>query len=155
MRARPAGMDDALGNALMVEMKDFLAKDEILEQRRAASACFQAVLVVGDAMAEIVGEMRRVVAMIGIARDHLLRFAAGACDGVCGRLAYAWRMMVQAVGKAGRGVGLSQCCSPYVVTNGTRCPSDSGAGGRTLLKRIQGNEVPRRGGQGLPAAPGV
>jgi len=40
-------MDDALGDAFMVEMEDFLAKVEILEKGRTASALFQAVLIVG------------------------------------------------------------------------------------------------------------
>src|SRR3546814_862441 len=34
VRARPARMDDAFGNVLMVEMEDFLAEGEILEQGR-------------------------------------------------------------------------------------------------------------------------
>ena len=46
-------MDDALGNALMVEVLDLLAQDEILEQRRAASAGLQRVLVVADGHAMI------------------------------------------------------------------------------------------------------
>ncbi len=36
VRAGTAGMDDALGNALMVEMGDLLAQDEVLEQGRPA-----------------------------------------------------------------------------------------------------------------------
>ena len=48
MRAIAAGVDDALGNPLMVEMKDFFAEVEILQQRRAARTLFQAVLVVSD-----------------------------------------------------------------------------------------------------------
>ena len=41
-------MHDTLGNALMVEMRDLLAQDEIFEQRRAARAALQRILVVGD-----------------------------------------------------------------------------------------------------------
>jgi hypothetical protein len=48
VRAGAARVDDALGNALVVEMEDLLAEDEILEQRRTAGAEPQAVLVVGD-----------------------------------------------------------------------------------------------------------
>src|SRR5215510_6085859 len=33
---RAARMNDSLGNALMIEMSDLLAKDEVLEERRAA-----------------------------------------------------------------------------------------------------------------------
>ena len=41
-------MHDALGDALVVEMGDLLAEDEVFEQRRPARAAFQRVLVVGD-----------------------------------------------------------------------------------------------------------
>ena len=44
--AGAASMHDAFGNTLMIEVGDFLAKNEILEQRRAAKAGFQRVLVV-------------------------------------------------------------------------------------------------------------
>src|SRR5664280_2551341 len=33
MRARRARVNDALGNSLVIEMRDFVAKDEILDQR--------------------------------------------------------------------------------------------------------------------------
>jgi hypothetical protein len=39
-------MDDALGNALMVEMGDLLAEDEILQQGRPARTDLQGVLIV-------------------------------------------------------------------------------------------------------------
>ena len=38
VRARAARMHDALGNALMVEVRDLLAEDEVFEQRRARAA---------------------------------------------------------------------------------------------------------------------
>ena len=41
-------MHDALGDALVVEVGDLLAKDEVLEQRRAAQARLQRVLIVRD-----------------------------------------------------------------------------------------------------------
>ena len=47
VRARTAGMNDALGYALVVEMGDLLAQDEIFEQRRPAKPGLQRVLVVG------------------------------------------------------------------------------------------------------------
>jgi hypothetical protein len=59
MRARSAGVDDAFGDTLVVEVEDLLAQDEVFQQRRAAFPGAQAVLVVGDAMAEIVGETGR------------------------------------------------------------------------------------------------
>jgi hypothetical protein len=46
-RAAP-GMDDALGNPLVVEVGDLLAQDEVFEQRRPARMGAQRVLVVGD-----------------------------------------------------------------------------------------------------------
>ena len=48
MSARAAGVDDALGNPLVVEVGDLLAQDEIFEQRRPAQSRFQGILVVGD-----------------------------------------------------------------------------------------------------------
>ena len=49
-------MDDALGNALVVEVGDLLAEDEVLEQRRPARAGAQRVLVVGDRRALVGGQ---------------------------------------------------------------------------------------------------
>src|SRR5690554_4857885 len=43
-----AGMHDALGDALMVEVGDLLAKNEVLEQRRSAAPRLQRGLVIGD-----------------------------------------------------------------------------------------------------------
>src|SRR5690606_25928289 len=43
-----AGMHDALGDALMVEVGDLLAKNEVLEQRRSADPRLQRGLVIGD-----------------------------------------------------------------------------------------------------------
>ena len=45
VRRRAARVHDALGNALVVEVRDLLAQDEILEQRRAAEPGLQRVLV--------------------------------------------------------------------------------------------------------------
>ena len=52
-------MHDALGNALVVEVGDLLAKDEVLEQRRPAQARLQRVLIVGDGHA-LIGRQRAV-----------------------------------------------------------------------------------------------
>ena len=41
-------VDHALGNALVVEVGDLLAQDEVLEERRAPSARLERVLVVID-----------------------------------------------------------------------------------------------------------
>ena len=48
VRGRAARMHDPLGDALVVEVGDLLAKDEVLEQRRAAQARLQRVLIVRD-----------------------------------------------------------------------------------------------------------
>src|SRR5690606_8676522 len=71
VRAIAACMNDALGDALMVEVEDLLAEMEILEQRRAARALLEAVLVVGDRHAMLGGERR-------MAGARLMRLAAGA-----------------------------------------------------------------------------
>ena len=84
MRARAAGMDDALGNALVVEMGDLLAQDEILEQRRPARAALQRILVVGDRRALVGGE--RIVGGGG----GLVEFAAGRRGGWCGLTSWAF-----------------------------------------------------------------
>ena len=49
-------MNDALGNALMIEVGDFLAEDEILEQRRPAQPGLQRILIVRDRYALVGGE---------------------------------------------------------------------------------------------------
>ena len=70
-------MDDALGDALVIEVEDLLAKDEVLEQHRAARAGLQLVLVVGDADALVGGEMA--LALVGACRgDVLMQFVARA-----------------------------------------------------------------------------
>ena len=51
-----AGVHDALGDALVVEVEDLLAEVEVLEQRRAALADPQRVLVVGDRNALLGGQ---------------------------------------------------------------------------------------------------
>ena len=57
VRRRPARVDDPLGNALVVEMGDLLAEDEVLEQRRPAQAGLERVLVVADRHA-LIGRQR-------------------------------------------------------------------------------------------------
>src|SRR5690606_17987266 len=76
MRARSARVDDPFGNPLMVEMEDLLAQNEVFDQRRAALSGAQAVLIVGDSMTEIVGQMRDAIPMIGVPANVLMKFAA-------------------------------------------------------------------------------
>ena len=56
VRARATGMNDALRNALVIEVGDLLAKDEVLQEDRAPLDRLQRVLVVGDGNALIRGE---------------------------------------------------------------------------------------------------
>ena len=72
MRAITAGVDDALGNALVIEVEHFFAKVEVLEQRRAARARPEGILVVCDGNALLGGQNGRVGA------SHLVRLAAQA-----------------------------------------------------------------------------
>ena len=58
MSGRAAGVDDALGNALVVKVIDLLAKDEVFQQHRASRAGAQGVLVVADRHALLGGEDR-------------------------------------------------------------------------------------------------
>jgi hypothetical protein len=63
-------MHDALGDALMVEMHDLFAKDEVLQQYRAARTGFERILVIGNRYA-LIGRQQGAVA-----RGGLVRFAA-------------------------------------------------------------------------------
>ena len=62
MRAESARMYDALGNALVIEMEDLLAKMEVFESRRAARADAQRVLIVRNRRALLRRERRDVAA---------------------------------------------------------------------------------------------
>ena len=57
-----ARVDDPLGDALVVEVEDLLAEVEVFQQRRAAGADPQRVLVVGDRDALLRGQYRRIAA---------------------------------------------------------------------------------------------
>ena len=57
MRRGASGVNDAFRDPLVIEVKYFLAKDEILEQRRAASAGLQRILIVGNRDALVGGEL--------------------------------------------------------------------------------------------------
>ncbi len=70
MRAVAAGMDDALGNALMVEMEDLLAEMKILDQGRPARTDLERILVIRDRTALGGGQHR------DIATGGLVQFAA-------------------------------------------------------------------------------
>jgi hypothetical protein len=70
VRRRAAGVNDALRNALMVEMHDLFAQHEVFQQDRAAFADLQRVLIVGNGNALVRGEPHT------IARCYLVRFAA-------------------------------------------------------------------------------
>ena len=48
MSGGAARVNDALGNALMVEVRDFFPKDEVLQQRLAAQSCLERILIVAD-----------------------------------------------------------------------------------------------------------
>ena len=58
MRARCSRMNDTFRNALVVEMRDFVAKDEILQERRAARIRPERVLIIGERDALVSGERR-------------------------------------------------------------------------------------------------
>ncbi len=56
MGRRTSGVHDALGDALVIEVRDLLAQDEVLQQRRSARRRLEAVLVVGNGDALVRGE---------------------------------------------------------------------------------------------------
>jgi hypothetical protein len=49
-------VNDTLGNTLVIEMRDFFAKDEILQKRRAARISPERVLIIGKRDALVGGE---------------------------------------------------------------------------------------------------
>ena len=75
MGARTTGMHDALRDALMVEVRDLFAHDEVFEQRRAARADFQAVLVIGNLHALI--SAQGLAGRIGTEFFQRLQFGVG------------------------------------------------------------------------------
>lgn len=56
MHARRARMNNTLGNTLVIEMRDFFPKDEILQERRAERIGPERVLIVRKRNALIRGE---------------------------------------------------------------------------------------------------
>jgi hypothetical protein len=71
MRACRSRVNDTLGNTLVIEMRDFFAKDEILQKRRAARIGPERVLIIGKRDALVRGE-RGV-----LATSDLVQLAAG------------------------------------------------------------------------------
>ena len=55
-------MDDPFGDAFVIEVGDFFAEDEVLEQRRSAQSRLERTLIVGDRHALVGGQrlIRRV-----------------------------------------------------------------------------------------------
>jgi hypothetical protein len=64
-------VNDTLGNTLVIEMGDFFAEDEILQQRRAAWVRPEGILIVGDREA-LVGSERG-----ALPTSDLVQFATG------------------------------------------------------------------------------
>ena len=76
-------MHDALRDALVIEMGDLLAQDEILEQRRAARAALERILIVGDRDALIGGQCiagfrSDLMGLAAVARAHAVVALPGA-----------------------------------------------------------------------------
>jgi hypothetical protein len=71
MYARCSRVNDTLGNTLVIEMRDFFAKDEILQKRRTAQIGPKRVLIIGKCYALVGGED-------GVfSTDDLMQLAAG------------------------------------------------------------------------------
>jgi hypothetical protein len=83
VRGRTSRMHDALGNPLVIEVRDLLAQDEVLQQRRPAQSGLERVLVVADGHALVGGQHlatgvgARVVERASAGRFPLDRRAAG------------------------------------------------------------------------------
>ena len=74
MRRTAARVDDPLGDSLMVEVRDFFAQDEILEQHRPALERPQRILVVRDRQS-LVG--RQYGALVGRELMHIAAWRHG------------------------------------------------------------------------------
>jgi hypothetical protein len=70
VRGHTAGVHHALGDALVVEVGDFFAEQEVFQQRRAALAGLQRVLVVVDAQS-LVRSQELAVAVVGVLGEVL------------------------------------------------------------------------------------
>ncbi len=74
-------MDNALRNALMVEVEDLFAQHKVFQQRRPTHTRLEAVLVVGNTDALIGGQVA--FSPMGTPFGHaLVSLAAAACVGV-------------------------------------------------------------------------
>ncbi len=88
VRGRAASMDDALGNAFMIEVEDLLAQDEVLEQHGAARTRLELILIVGNPDALVGGQDgvvgRLLVRLVAIAARGLeriiVRHVRSPCD---------------------------------------------------------------------------
>ena len=58
MDAGAAGVDDAFGDAFVIEVCDFFAKDEVFEERRPVGIGSKRVLIVGEGYTLIRGQVR-------------------------------------------------------------------------------------------------
>jgi hypothetical protein len=71
MHARRSRVNDAVGNALVIEMRDLLAEYKLLQKRRAARTGPERVVIIGKRYALVRGERG-----VGAAGD-LVQLAAG------------------------------------------------------------------------------
>src|ERR1035437_11060150 len=79
MHARRSRVNDTLRNTLVIEMRNFLAKDEILQKRRAARIGPERILIIGKHDALVRGE-RGVLAtsdLVRLAASALFRVSVG------------------------------------------------------------------------------
>ena len=78
MRTRTTGMQDAFGNALMVEVEDLFSKNEVFQQRGTSRTKAETILVVGNARTMVGGEKAR---GLRVGTDLLMHFPAIADSG--------------------------------------------------------------------------
>jgi hypothetical protein len=89
VRRRAARMHHPLGNALVVEVRDLLAQDEIFEQRGPAHTRLERVVVVGNLQALVGAQVRGMLdgetlelLLLGIAAVARLGAGSAACGGL-------------------------------------------------------------------------
>ncbi len=97
VRTRAARMDDPLGDAFVIEVEDLFAQHKVFEQGRPPLASPQRVLVIGDAVTVVVGQMGPACTVIAIGRNILMQFTGIAFGLREGRRAAARLVFAQGV----------------------------------------------------------
>ncbi len=144
VRRRAAGVDDALGDPLVIEMRDLLAEDEVLEERRPAQAGLERALIVANRHALIGGQL-----LIGGVHAHPVERSNGLVVATWGSSASYFLRPVQLRHRAGTNdrIGRNDGLAGFGSRRGLRVVLERFVGvereaGRELLRsRELGGEI--------------